>query len=297
MNNKSRSISLVLGGGGARGLTHIGVIRCLKDQGFDIRYIAGSSIGALIGGVYAAGELDTYADWVCALQKRDIVRLMDWSFSGGALLKGERIISVLRELIGDSNIEDLPIGYTAVATSLYEEREVWLNSGPLFDAIRASIAVPMIFAPVERGNRLLVDGSLVNPIPIAPTLIDDSDLTIAVDLCAPPETPIKSLSHCQEQEKTSLYQQKIASFIDSLWSKSELKAQASTPGAFDLMIKSMDTMRSYIARLKLAAYSPNILVEIPRNLCGFFEFDRAAELIDYGYQRTEKIIKASVNAL
>ncbi len=297
MNNNSRSISLVLGGGGARGLTHIGVIRCLKDQGFEIRYIAGSSIGALIGGVYAAGELDTYADWVCALQKRDIVRLMDWSFSGGALLKGERIISVLRELIGDRNIEDLPIGYTAVATSLYEEREVWLNSGPLFDAIRASTAVPMIFAPVERGNRLLVDGSIVNPIPIAPTLNDNSDLTIAVDLCAPPETPLKSLTRVKGDEKTSLYQKKIASFIDSLWSKSDLKAETTNPGAFDLMIKSMDIMQTYIARLKLAAYSPNVLIEIPRNLCGFFEFDHAAELIDYGYQRTEKIIQSSVNAL
>ncbi len=295
--NYSRTISLVLGGGGARGLTHIGVIRCLIDYGFDIRYISGSSIGALIGGVYAAGELDTYADWVSALQKRDIVRLMDWSFTGGGLLKGDKIIAVLRELIGERNIEDLPIGYTAVATSLHEEREVWLNSGPLFDAIRASIAVPMIFAPIEKGNRLLVDGSIVNPIPIAPTLNDDSELTIAVDLCAPPETPICKLIKKESPENTNLYHNKIASFIDSLWAKSELNPDTSTPGAFDLMIKSMDTMQTYIARLKLAAYSPNVLIEIPRNLCGFFEFDYATELIEFGYQRTEKLLETSATSL
>jgi len=187
MTADKKSISLVLGGGGARGLTHIGVIRYLEDQGYDIRYISGSSIGALIGGIYAAGKLDSYAQWVSALEKKDIVRLMDWSFRGGALLKGDRIISVLRDLIGEYNIEDLPIGYTAVATSIHEGREVWLNRGPLFTAIRASTAVPIIFTPVKLGNRLLVDGGLINPIPIAPTLNDDTDLTIAVDLCALPE--------------------------------------------------------------------------------------------------------------
>lgn len=286
MANQARSISLVLGGGGARGLTHIGVIRCLEDQGFNIRYIAGSSMGALVGGIYAAGKLDTYADWVCALQRSDIVRLMDWSFRGGALLKGERILSVLKELIGECDIEDLPIGYTAVATSLYEEREVWLNKGPLFNAIRASIAVPMIFAPVERGNRLLVDGSLLNPIPIAPTLNDDSDLTIAVDLCGPPETPIKETIEDNTNEQTNVYRVNIARFIDALWAKSELPPQEQMPGIFDLMTRTMGTMQTAIARLKLAAYSPNILVEIPRNLCGFFEFDCAHQLIDYGYERT-----------
>lgn len=291
MESKNRSISLVLGGGGARGLTHIGVIRCLEDQGFDIRYISGTSMGALIGGIYAAGKLDVYAEWVSALQRADIVRLMDWSLRGGAMLKGERIISVLKELIGECNIEDLPIGYTAVATSLYEEREVWLNQGPLFSAIRASIAVPMIFTPVERGNRLLVDGSLVNPIPIAPTLNDDSDLTIAVDLSGPPESPINETREEAEDEKSRFYHTKISRFIDSLWAKSEISTQEQSPGVFDLMTRTMDTMQSSIARLKLAAYSPNILVEIPRNLCGFFEFDLAHQLIEYGYRRTEHTIK------
>src|SRR5690554_764142 len=109
--------SLVLGAGGARGLTHIGVIRCLEAHGYDIRYISGSSMGALVGGIYAAGKLDTYADWVTALQRLDVLRLLDWSLNG-ALFKGERIIRVLRELIGDSRIEELPIGFTAIATEL-----------------------------------------------------------------------------------------------------------------------------------------------------------------------------------
>ena len=171
--------SLVLGSGGARGLTHIGVIRCLEDRGYRIRYVAGSSMGALVGGVYAAGKLDVYADWVSALQKSDIVRLLDWSFQRGALFKGERLIGVLKALIGENNIEDLSIGYTAVATDLSQEgagREVWLNRGPLFDARRASIALPTLFEPVKKNDRLMVDGGIVNPVPVAPTPIIVSTL-------------------------------------------------------------------------------------------------------------------------
>lgn len=294
MNPKKTSISLVLGGGGARGLTHIGVIRCLEELGYDIRYISGSSIGALIGGIYATGKLDIYSEWVSALEKSDIVRLMDWSFRGGALLKGERIISVLRDLIGDSNIEDLPIGFTAVATSLYEEREIWLNSGPLFSAIRASIAVPMIFKPTVHGDRLLVDGSLINPIPIAPTLNNHTDLTIAVDLCAPPEQPLHLGEKTPAEQNSGFYRSNINRFIDNLWSKNELKDKSEPLGVFDLLTRTMDTMQNSIARLKLAAYSPDILVEIPRNLCGFFEFDRAEKLIEYGYQRAHETLSKTV---
>lgn len=184
----SPTVSLVLGSGGARGYAHIGAIEELRALGYDIRCIAGSSMGALIGGVYAAGKLDAYRDWAIALQKFDVLRLLDWTFKGGGLIKGDRIIDKLKELIGEVNIEDLPLSYTAVAVDLMAQREVWFSRGSLFDAIRASIAIPTVFRPHHYQGRTLVDGGLLNPVPITPTLRDLTDCTIAVDVNAPAET-------------------------------------------------------------------------------------------------------------
>jgi NTE family protein len=182
------TVSLVLGSGGARGYAHIGAIEELVAQGYDIRSIAGSSMGALIGGVYAAGQLDAYRDWVKPLQRFDVLRLLDWTFSGGGLIKGDRIVGKLKELIGDVNIEDLPMSYTAVAVDLMAQREVWFSRGSLFEAIRASIAIPTVFRPHHYQGRILVDGGLLNPVPITPTLRDLTDCTIAVDINAPAES-------------------------------------------------------------------------------------------------------------
>ena len=176
------TVSLVLGSGGARGLAHIGVIQWLTENGYDIRSIAGSSMGALVGGIYAASKLEIYAEWVLALERMQVLRLLDPTFGRDGLFKGERIMGVLRELIGDCAIEDLPMSFTAVATDLESGEEVWLREGKLFDAIRASIATPLVFTPFKHGARTLLDGALVNPVPIAPTLNDDTDLTIAVNL-------------------------------------------------------------------------------------------------------------------
>jgi NTE family protein len=179
------TISLVLGSGGARGLAHIGVIRWLTENGYEIRSIAGSSMGALVGGIFAANKLDVYADWVSTLERMQMVRLLDPAFGRTGLFKGERIIGVLRELIGDCEIETLPVAYTAVAADLGSGAEVWLRDGKLFDAIRASIAAPPVFTPVELGGRTLRDGAWANPVPIAPTFEDMTELTVAVSLSGP----------------------------------------------------------------------------------------------------------------
>ncbi len=186
MHDKT-SVSLVLGSGGARGLAHIGVIEWLEENGYEIKSISGSSMGALVGGIYAAGELDTYKQWVTALDRSDVVRMLDISFGWSGLLKGERIINRLRDLIGDRAIQDLPISYTAVATDIERGKEVWLSKGSLFDAIRASIAVPLIFTPYEINGRKLLDGGLLNPLPVAPTLRDQNDITIAVNVDGRPD--------------------------------------------------------------------------------------------------------------
>jgi NTE family protein len=283
-------ISLVLGSGGARGLAHIGVIQCLEARGFQISYIAGCSIGALVGGIYAAGKLDVYADWVRALQKRDVVLLLDWSFRRGALFGGERIVAVLRDMVGEHTIESLHIGFTAVATEINDKREVWLNRGPLFEAIRASMAIPLLFAPVERDGLVLVDGGLINPVPIAPTLNDDTAWTIAVDLNGRAEKLETAEPAAADSDRLlPQLRARVAKFIDDVVPRTA-RAEPRHFSAVELALRSMDTMQTTIARMKLAAYSPKLVIEIPRNICTFFEFHRAAELIELGYRRTEEAL-------
>ena len=279
-------ISLVLGSGGARGLTHIGAIRCLEEHGYEVRCIAGSSMGALIGGIYAAGKLDVYTEWVCELQRRDIVSLLDWSFSRGAVFGGDKIITVLEEMIGEHSIEALDIRFIAVATEINDQREIWLTQGSLFEAIRASIALPLVFAPVKRGDLLLVDGGLVNPVPIAPTLNDETGMTVAVDLNARAEQlPERHAQSPNKPDNSSSIRSRIVGFIENLTGSPEA-ADSDYPSPIELGLNSIDTMQTQIARMKMAAYAPGLIVPIPRNLCTMFEFHRAAELIDFGYERT-----------
>lgn len=283
--SKRRRVSLVLGSGGARGHAHLGVIRAVEETGLEIRNLAGTSMGAVIGGIHAAGALDTYREWAYRLEVSDVVKLLDFSFRG-SVFKGERVYDVLGELIGHRKIEDLDIGFTAVATDIDAQREIWLNSGPLFQAVRASSAVPGVFEPVRINGRTLVDGGLVNPIPIAPTLNDDTDLTIAVNLNAmighrrrrpPPPRP-------EPTAEDHAYRSRIKRFIGELFSGGERSPDRLS--ASRLMARSIDVMQGAIARLKLAAYVPDVVVEIPRDAAGFFEFHRAEELADLGYETT-----------
>jgi NTE family protein len=292
---KGKSVSLVLGSGGARGLAHIGIIQWLTENGFDIRSISGSSMGALVGGIYAAGELDTYAHWVRALQQIDVLRLVDFSFRRNGLIKGERVIETLRELVGDRNIEDLSISFTAVATSIEDQREVWLNRGSLFDAIRASIAIPTVFTPVQFRGKTLVDGALVNPIPIAPTLRDKTDITIAVNLSAKPDPGIEPLEAVHSREKgVEGYHHKISRFVDNL-QQILGKGDEEEMGIFEVVSGSMETMQNTIARFQLAAYSPDVIIDIPRNSCSFYEFYQADRMIGIGRQQAAATLGPMLN--
>ena len=295
MTMASKTVSLVLGSGGARGLAHIGIIEWLEENGFEIRSISGASMGALIGGIYAAGKLETYARWVKALEKMDVVRLLDFSFERQGLIKGDKVMNALRTLIGEYRIEDLPVSFTAIATDVDHQREVWLNRGPLFDAIRASIAIPTFFTPVEFRGRLLLDGGLINPIPIAPTLQDKTDITIAVNLSAGPEKSPQRKHHASvEHKKESSYRDRIAEFIDSLQERF-IERDQDEADLFDVLTKSFDTMQATITRFQLAAYSPDVIVDIPRNACGSLEFYRAAELIERGRERAAQVLASWVD--
>ena len=297
----AKTVSLVLGSGGARGLAHIGVIRWLTENGYEIRSVAGSSMGALVGGIYAAGKLDVYAEWVMALERMQVLRLLDPTFGRPGLIKGERIISVLRELIGEFRIEDLPISFTAVATDLETGAEIWLRQGRLFDAIRASIATPLVFTPFKLGGRTLLDGGLVNPVPVAPTLNDSTELTVAVDLSGRPEPEPPTEAPSEPIREENVYTRRIRAWVESLQgSMRSSDSKAAEPkavpepstGLFDVAMASMDTMQSTIARLKLAAYAPNVMIEIPRNACGYIEYWRAEEMIALGRERTQRAFDA-----
>ena len=259
MDSKSKTVSLELGSGGARGLAHIGIIRVLEEKGFDITSIAGCSVGALVGGIYAAGKLQEYEDWVCNLTKFDMVNMMDIAWVGGGLVKGQKIINKMIKLVGDRHIEDLPISFTAVATELESGREVWLSEGPLFDAIRSSCSLPLFFTPNRYKEKMLVDGGVVNPVPIAPVFHDNTDLTIAVNL-------------------------------GGKLSKDPSTHRKKDVGAYEVAYFVFDAMQSTIARQKLAAYPPDLVIDIPRDAARTFEIDRAAEMIRIGREAAEKLL-------
>ena len=176
------TVALVLGGGGARGYAHIGVLEVLEERGYQVVAIAGTSMGALVGGLHAAGARQAYADWACGLTQRDVLRLLDPTIRGPGAIRANKIFAKVTELLGDVRIEDLPVPYTAVATDLLAGKEVWFQHGPLAPAIRASIALPSFITPVMLDGRLLADGGMLNPIPVAATVAANADLTVAVSL-------------------------------------------------------------------------------------------------------------------
>jgi len=281
------TIALALGAGGAKGLAHIGAIEELEKQGFEIVAIAGCSMGALIGGIHAAGKLDIYRDWVCSLDKFDILKLVDWSFSfaGGGLIKGEKIIGAMLELIGDVQIEDLPIAFTAVATDIEREREVWLTRGSLFDAIRASIAIPTLFRPHLIDGRVLVDGGLLNPVPVTPLIREHADYVVAVSIDGPAEAnlPVEMSAH------ESRGRGGLSRLLEKLLPGNDVKAigpsKAHELGALELLGQSMDLMQANLSRLRLAAYQPDLLVQLPRNVSSVYAFHRARNLIESGREK------------
>ena len=290
-----KTVSLVLGSGAARGLAHIGVIEWLDEHGYKIESISGASMGALVGGIYAAGKLEAYKQWACALEKADVVRFLDLAFSSEGLFKGGRIMDTLRNMVGDRNIEDLPMAYTAVATDLERQREVWLTKGSLFDAIRASIAVPTIFTPQPYRGMKLLDGGLLNPVPIAPTFKDMTEMTIAVNLNAARADHVRNEQEQQKRPRpatddASGYHEKVIQFLDNL-QKTFSERPKSDLGLFELLSSSFETMQNAIANMKLATFTPEVVIQIPRHSCKAYEFYRAEEMAALGYRYTEEAME------
>ena len=284
-----KTVSLVLGSGGARGLAHIGVIHWLEAHGYEIKSVSGTSIGSLIGGVYATGKLGILEAWMRALTKTDMIALMDIAWKRDGILKGDKLFGVLADLIGDELIEALPIPFTAVAFDIHKEKEIWLQSGRLFDAIRASSAIPLVLTPVTLGESTLVDGGIINPVPIAPTFGDGTDLTVAVNLGGPAMERPRVRRATPPARESAAISHKIANYIKSLAiSPVSHRERGMSPSLIYYL--SIDAMQGAIARQKIAAYPPDKLIELPRNACGTMDFDRAAELIEMGYEAAAAVL-------
>lgn len=288
--SKKKTVSLVLGSGGARGAAHIGVIRWILENDYDIRSVSGCSIGALVGGVYAADKLDEFEQWICAITEREMFRLMDISWQISGLVKGDRIIETLKDLVGDRQIEELPIRYTAVASNIDGEKEVWIQDGSLFEAIRASISLPLLLTPRERNGQTLIDGGVLNPVPIAPTFSDGTDLCIAVNLGGKPTHPTdESTQPDSHGEDHTGLRARIQKYIDKIGIGGS-HDNGKDWGPFEIANQAFDSMQAAISRHKLASYPPDILIEIPRNACGTMEFQCAKRMIELGYAKAKSVL-------
>lgn len=333
----TKRVALVLGSGGARGYAHIGVIDELRARGYEIVGISGSSMGALVGGLQAAGKLDEYTEWAKSLTQRAVLRLLDPSITAAGVLRAEKILDAVRDILGDVCIEDLPVPFTAVATDLIAGRSVWLQRGPVDAAIRASIAIPGVITPHVLDGRLLADGGILDPLPMAPVAAVNADVTIAVSLGgsesggrAEPEDAdvnpsadwlnrlLRSTSALLDSKsaRAVLDTPAVQSMMNRFGTVGEDDAraaaeagepadgdssaeqlvdaarEASVPklGSFEVMNRTIDIAQAALARHTLAAYPPDLLIEIPRSVSRSLDFHRAAEVVEAGRSVAEEVL-------
>lgn len=299
-----RRVALALGSGGARGYAHIGVINELRSRGYEIAGIAGSSMGALVGGLCAAGSLDEFSQWATTLTGPAVLRLLDPSISAPGVFRAGKILDAVRDIVGDTAIETLPMPFTAVTTDLIAGKSVWLQRGPLDDAIRASIAIPGVIAPHLVDGRMLADGGILDPLPIAPIAAINAELTIAVsvsgteadvgDQLAGDVRPTRERLNRLLRSTSALLDRLSAptdsASVDEALEIADIEAaeQAETSfpklGSFAIMMRSIDIAQAALARHQMAAYPPDLLIEVPRTACRSLDFHRAAEVIGLGHE-------------
>ncbi len=278
-----RDVALALSSGGARGLAHIGAIEVLKEQGYNITSIAGCSMGALIGGVYAAGKLEAFREWMKTIDRKKMLELTDFSISFNHFAKGTRIIEAIMEFVPDVSIEDLPIPYCAVATDWKTGREVVFDKGSLFQAIRASISLPSFYEPVLRDGMILIDGGVTNPLPLNRVVRRDGDILVGVDVSGHDyETQWKEQHELAERRKrsTSLTQKILNRLIpDNL----EFNHYTMLSRVSSIMIRQNSLLMAQLMK-------PEILVDIQMSKYESFDFDKSERLIAIGRKKTLQAI-------
>lgn len=290
-----REVALVLGSGGARGLAHIGVIEELESRGYQITSISGSSIGSVIGGVYAAGYLDEYKKWILGLDRRKVFQLIDFTIASHGFIKGERVFNEMRQFVGIEKIENLRIPFSAIAVDLENQEEVVYTKGDLWEAIRASVAIPSVLTPVVQNNRVLVDGGVVNPLPVNRVQRSKDDILVAVDLNAlttldfVPQSTKNSVENEAEQNK---FMESIRQKIGEWWpwsgnSESEEKSHVKK-NYLGILNASFEMMQDQVATLAMNQNPPDVVVRVPRKCASTFDFYMGEQLIDIGRKLTAR---------
>ncbi len=274
-----RNVALCLSSGGSRGMAHIGAIEELQSRGYTITSVSGTSIGSLVAGILAAGKIHEAHDWFCSLDKQQVISLTDFSFGLSHVVKGNKVLDAIKEWVPDCNIEDLPIPVSMVATDLLNSREVVFTSGKLFEAIRASISIPMCFEPVYRNGTLLVDGGLTNPFPLNRVARTPDDILVGIN--------ISGQDHMQTGVAIPTLPEKVSTKlkrVNDLWSKLAKEMDEWTPqiNYASLVNRTIDVQIQANCRILTQFCKPDVVVEMAQNAYSTFDFDKAAEIMDKG---------------
>jgi NTE family protein len=286
-------VQLVLGSGGARGVAHIGVIEMLEKEGYEIVEVAGSSMGAVVGGMYAAGFLQEYKTWLLSLTRANVFSLFDFTLTTNGFVKGEKVFEKVKQITGQQNIEELKIPFIAVATDLLSRKEIHFKEGNLFHALRASTAIPGVFTPVKSDGQLLVDGGVSNPLPLSIPIKREDAIVVAVDVNACSE-PLQQSRPAEEQPVNDVWKWLNKISLPSIVKSNEDQKQETKLSFLDLLNTSYDFTQDRLAELMKEVYKPDLLIEIPRNTCSIFDYHKAKDLIQKG---REKYVEAKAKMI
>lgn len=299
-NKRTRQlkVGLALGSGSGRGWSHIGVLRALQERGIDPVVVSGASSGSLVGAAYASGQLDRLEAWARSLTKVDVWRLLDATFSGGGMMRGRRLMRAVREHIDDRAIEDLDYDFGAVAADLYNGKEIWIRKGSMLDAVRASSGLPGLFTPIYHDERWLIDGGVVNPVPVSLCRAMGAEYVIAVNLNRPAsrfeylanESPtVEKVVEEHEAAEGRELLERWSGLMESLVSSVRSESGPSEPGMMEVMYSTITIMQDQITRSRLAGDPPDLILRPQLSDFNMMDFHRAAESIDIGHKAMERM--------
>jgi len=286
----SKKAALVLSGGGARGMAHIGVIEELEKRNYEIVSVTGTSMGSVVGAVYAMGKLEEFKSWLLSLDKLKVFRLMDFTLSKQGLLKGEKVLNKMKEFMEDRNIEDLDIPYAAVAVDLLNKREVVFREGKVYDAIRASIAIPGVLTPVKTNHTLLVDGGVMDNVPVRHVQRQGDEVIIAVEVNGGLSVEKEPQTKEAQEDRQFFLQKQLGGLYETLGITGHPKSEEKL-GYLDLINRTISLMTHEMGLLSLEKYPPDILVQVSGEGCGIFDFYKAKEIVERGRRAAQRVLQ------